>query len=537
MSVLLTDITWYPVDTPTVGTSILDAIDVTGRKGLDIQNNILDITLKNANQQYVSELGIVKFKEKDKFKVYAKLSTDGADVNNNNWQTDDTLVGSYIMEEYNSIMSSNNQRIKVTAVDQIYLLFNRVFAKSYGVASKYTAPGIFRSVVRLNANSQYGEFGGTGNDLNCKFDIDAKFTSESGYILDTRTKNGACVSSALSGSINSTDATITVASTSGFNSPDGTLVIETEHIYYAGISGNSFTGCVRGIDDTVAASHTGVTVYEGFPLIMLSFLWEPIFKWVSEVGQVYNTNYSSEIPDSLFYQRSFILWLDSNNRIHWAYADDGVDSYFITGTDDIIEHNIEKVVFDSVNFVIYNAGDDMYGNGTTWYWYDPTTRVPDLKMKYQPMTDIAKKYIDDDIKINTVRDATPINDIYKQFPASYGPITTWSFKDDSNRWRQQNNQSLRTTLSNDTEYNDSLREACKYKGQMSAMGITSKTAGLRYKGTITMRLRLINPGDLINLTNAQVGLNAQNLRVQDVSYNLSTGTVSVTVEEDQRLRA
>lgn len=71
---------------------------------------------------------------------------------------------------------------------------------------------------------------------------------------DTTTLNGALSASATS---------ITVADNSGF-SPTGRLIIDSEVISYTGLSGTtSFVGCVRGEEDTTAATHSsGATVTE-----------------------------------------------------------------------------------------------------------------------------------------------------------------------------------------------------------------------------------------------------------------------------------
>ena len=58
----------------------------------------------------------------------------------------------------------------------------------------------------------------------------------------------------LDGAIDATTTTITLTSTSGFPA-SGRIKIEDEIITYALVVGNILTGCVRGVNDTVAASH------------------------------------------------------------------------------------------------------------------------------------------------------------------------------------------------------------------------------------------------------------------------------------------
>jgi len=58
----------------------------------------------------------------------------------------------------------------------------------------------------------------------------------------------------LSAAINSTDATLTLLNAASYPNT-GTVVVGNEEITYTGVSGNSLTGCVRGVNNTVAASH------------------------------------------------------------------------------------------------------------------------------------------------------------------------------------------------------------------------------------------------------------------------------------------
>jgi hypothetical protein len=59
----------------------------------------------------------------------------------------------------------------------------------------------------------------------------------------------------LSADITDSDTTITLLNASSFPNT-GTIVIGSEEITYTGVSGNSLTGCVRGSNNTIAASHT-----------------------------------------------------------------------------------------------------------------------------------------------------------------------------------------------------------------------------------------------------------------------------------------
>ena len=72
--------------------------------------------------------------------------------------------------------------------------------------------------------------------------------------------NSSFVTTVSGGTLSSVNTTITVTSTSGFPT-SGSLKIDNEEILYAGISGNTFTGCTRAQNGTSAASHSsGATV-------------------------------------------------------------------------------------------------------------------------------------------------------------------------------------------------------------------------------------------------------------------------------------
>lgn len=68
------------------------------------------------------------------------------------------------------------------------------------------------------------------------------------------------VSTTLNGGINNSTTTITVVSTTGFDSK-GIITIDSEEIKYSGKTSTQFTGCTRGLNGTTAASHSnGATV-------------------------------------------------------------------------------------------------------------------------------------------------------------------------------------------------------------------------------------------------------------------------------------
>ena len=85
--------------------------------------------------------------------------------------------------------------------------------------------------------------GGAYNDI-----TPIRFTTSAGDVTFSASAN------TLSAGIDAVVDTIPLTSTSGFPA-SGRVKIDNEIITYALVSGNNLTGCVRGVDNTVAASH------------------------------------------------------------------------------------------------------------------------------------------------------------------------------------------------------------------------------------------------------------------------------------------
>jgi len=106
----------------------------------------------------------------------------------------------------------------------------------------------FASAVSLGGNM-------TATVLNQEFQVVAVSSGNEYTIL-------AQAYATLNGDIGSTETTITISSTTDFPSTGGVLKIGAEQIYFAGKSGSTLTGLVRGFNGTTAAAHnSGAVVY------------------------------------------------------------------------------------------------------------------------------------------------------------------------------------------------------------------------------------------------------------------------------------
>jgi len=116
---------------------------------------------------------------------------------------------------------------------------------------RYTIPTTAKTVdyntFRLVKDSDLGSSGGRLYVLNYNDYINSYITQED----EITTTN-------LDGSLTDSATTVTVNSTTGFDST-GTIFIGNEQITYTGTSSTTFTGATRGANDTTAAAHSDDT--------------------------------------------------------------------------------------------------------------------------------------------------------------------------------------------------------------------------------------------------------------------------------------
>jgi len=483
MTVLLKRILWYRLKdkaTELVSDNVYqDPIDITddvawtSGKGLDIKNNVLSLTLKNAHSNYVED-GDIKFEEQDQIKVYLKYTDDNDDVTTA-WDADNTtepsssdLVGVFYVIEFGVNHDTSKTSIKLNCADKTYVLFNKLYAKNYLASQSLSAPEIVQDVVRFSCQNQFGQYQGTGENAGVFYDIDARLDYEGGYIETGRTDSSA------------------------------------------------------------------------FPTTAVSKVWKPIYEWVKDMSQIEKTNTDSEVSTNALVQaRAMIFWVDENNQFHWVYPTDVVTNTLTVGTDVVVNVKLVKKVFDVVNMVIFNAGTTMYGTGIWNYVVDTTSTVRTLKMRVVPMVDITESLLQKDygLDFNPPADRDE-GDTGKgagypipQFPAGGNyPLTACAFVPTTT-------YAAASDITTDTKYNDALRERAIKEGKARAQSILSGLAIARWKGTVELHGTLTHsPGDLIELTDAEIGINAEKLRVMQVQHNIgkSGWFTTLSLENDSK---
>ena len=117
---------------------------------------------------------------------------------------------------------------------------------SVPTSTKYIDYNTARIKKNLNVNA-------SGNNL-------AKLNYNEYITKEYANQEDQISSTTLNGSHSSSVTTLTLTSTTGFDS-SGTVFIGGEQVTYTGISGNDITGCTRGANSTTAETHaSGVTV-------------------------------------------------------------------------------------------------------------------------------------------------------------------------------------------------------------------------------------------------------------------------------------
>lgn len=481
MSILLMKVLYASVDSPSELVNITDMFDMNVNRGLEIRNNVCIFSLKNSERYYNTDESVqyryinsnkeIIFQEQDIIKLYIRYTDDMADVEDSDWDNTNTdepsatyLKGVYYIIEHSGDTTINGNPIQIRAADKTYILFNKLLAKAFLESDNLNAPELIQKVVRFSSENQDGEYSGTGADAGVFYDIDAKLEdAESGYIQDTR---------------------------------KGTYE-----------------------DGTVNSDTT-------FPDISISKVWKPVYEWINELSQIESINTSDELSQiggkKIVYGRPFLYYVDEVNKFHWFETTDVVDIEIDIGTDTgIFSYDLNKKVFDSINFIIYRGGEDLYGKGTLNYFYDETSDVKSRKMRVVGMTDISRKLIQKEISNGNLVENT-----------------SGSFTFSGNRYNRNGTVTPHwssTSVSSDDDYNDSLITEIYRLGSLRARSLAKGLSRARYQGGIEIKGAIHTPGELLQITNSGTGQKNELIRVQQVQDNITKSGwfTTLSIEQDQ----
>lgn len=480
MSILLKRIIWYRLSDLNTPIEITDAVDMNVGRGLDIKNNIALITLKNNAEyfksdgtkkfDYINENGEIKFDEQDVIKIYLHYSDDMAEIESSEWTqrsttlpNSDYLKGVYYLIEFNVESNIKNNPIKLKCADKCYILFSKLLAKAYIESDGLTSPEIIQKVIRFSSQNSKGIYLGTGSDSGARYDIQAELVSKGGFIQDTR-------------------------------------------------------------KDTTEKG--GVNADTSFPTTSMVKVWKPIYEWINELSQIEYLNTPDELTSAsdIVYGRPFLCYVDENNSFHWFETDDTVaegNTISIGTTEGIYGYKLDKKVFDTVNFIIFRGGEDLYGEGTLDYYIEDTSNIKTKRMRVIAMTDIAKKLIQGEISNGNLVSNTSGSFVFtgNRYNRNGTVTPAWSS----------------TSVSSDADYNNSLKTEIFRIGKARCRSLAKGLAHARYKGTMERKGAIITVGSLLNITNSKTGQKEELLRVMDVrdTVNKTGWFTNLQLEQDQ----
>lgn len=246
-----------------------------------------------------------------------------------------------------------------------------------------------------------------------------------------------------------------------------------------------------------------------FPIVDFALTFKPIYDWISELSQTEKTGED----------RTYIFYVDKDNDLHWFYPSQTVSTTIVEGVDEVYSSSFKKNADSVINMIIFNAGQDLNGNGVLWYYYDVQSRSNELRMKYQPMVDLStgqyglftREIAAGNLTASTTG-TVPFQGLL------YTPVSSGT-------------TSFGVAFSNFSEYNDAVRQFLKDEGQARSSKITKAFGRLRWSGTCTLRgTNSFVAGDLIEYTSKTSGLISQKLRVYDVTHSFTNNGWQTTLE-------
>jgi hypothetical protein len=543
MSVLLSRVEWVgkssdgeedsQVLSDVESISITKEMDATANKATIILNNPLEkfaSGYSNPLSRHVQDSNDIRFKEGDVIKIYAKQLLDSYSAIDTSDTSPDLLMTGEV-EEVTVRLEAASAKVTLSVVDKTYVILNKVFTKPIRASDNLTTPEAVQLVIQGvtdEVESDGVSFDNNGDPVNNGiYGVDARLASDGGFIEDERIDGSSfpvvsiskvykpayewiqelssleytndflgadnadsptqdrqmifymdeknkfhwfyprdAVNNTLSSAINSSTTTIPLTDASTFPTA-GTVFIGAERIDYTGKSTNDLTGATRGANNSTATSHSsGALVTTAIQIVEGSVASSHVFRGGS----------------------------------------------------------MTKKTFDIINYVIFNCGKDLRGNGITHYHFERSTKSKTLKGTYKPYTEVARELFKAELdEGNLIEDNTQTTfnwqgNFYKA--DTYGFTTTWG---------------IDTTGFSDSDYNSAFRARCKVLGKGKAETLTKRRGSPRWKGTLNMEFKRYTAGEQVEFTSTRAGINYQPLRIKKVRYviNKSGGQVSLDVEEDE----
>lgn len=542
-------IEWYDSDGNL--TVLDDWVRLHVSKGEEANVNNATITLKNGTSfrgsdgllysKYVNPLtGFIRFKQQDTIKIYAARVSDDRPLNTGSDSSD--LLMSAEIKEFSVSTGSKSSKIQLECVDKTYVLLNALWSNLYQEdGSVNTSPLIIQNIIRWATN--IGQSGRKGFDdegrfvTNGLYGVDARLVSEGGFIEDTRLDGSGFPFVTIGRSFKAVYEWVDELSTKEFTNnfeggeEDENNPVQDRTMKYFLDEQNRFHWYYP---KDIATSTLTTSISKTGTVSSIDLLNANSFddSGVVQVGSEF-FDYTGKSGNSLTGVSRSVDNTDSESHAVGDLVVSGIN--IIEGDDStghqVIGSSLKKAVFDVVNTVIFNAGDDMNGSGILDFFYDKSSENPEPKMVYKAWTNIARDLKRQELDFASERGLTTITHIQGDeytFPNNYsdyggsGELPHWNPGDES--------------ITNDSSFNDAVRLRCRAEGINKSKEFVKQRSGARYKGSVSLRFRRYPPGRLIRYTSGLSGLRNVSLRIKTVQYNFneSSSHVSLRVEEDER---
>lgn len=277
----------------------------------------------------------------------------------------------------------------------------------------------------------------------------------------------------------------------------GGLVSKTEESKTVDSIVRTVIGLSPGSNDVTTTNVvTTTTTGAAFPSVNMAKTMKPVYEWLTDLSQ----------PGVTGEDKAYLFYVDKDNDLHWFYPSATVSSSLLEGSVEIYNVSMKKSQDELVNMLIYNAGQDLKGNGILWYYYDSTSRSNKLRMKFQPMIDIGRDLIDGEILATNLTESAGGAFHYKgKDYVRNGSVTpVWGGG----------------PYSTDDTYNDAFRTQAKSVADAKSSSYVKAFAGLRWKGNIEVKgTHGYVAGDLLTVDLPTLGILSTNLRVWDVAQS------------------
>ena len=548
MALLLTKVIWYGISTEgeQIEGELSDVESISIRQSIKPKSNYCEIKLKNAvaenlsnneiKHNHVSRNRILLFNEGDTIKVYAVLLEENRTGGNtiNTSATSSDLLMSASLEEIKIKGDDKSSVIILKCVDKTFALLNKLWSYAYLEKDGWTAPTIIQDVVRsvTDQSQEFYRYDDNGNLLiNGKHAIDVRLKSVGGLVEDTR-QDGSAFSTISIGKVfkpayefiqdlSTPESTNTQAEMSSGTPPQNRTMafyideLNRLHWFFPRDAvTTTLNGSINSSVTTITVTNAGDMPTDGRIMIekeLIDYTGKSGNDLTGCTRGVNNTGATSHTTGVEVTLGITIKEGDVSNGIEVQSID------------------MTKKTFDIVNMVIYNAGKDLHGTGILWYYYDTNTKDKDLKMTYKPYTDIAQNMIKEEIEENNIVVDSSGEFTFQETSytnTAYGFTTSWG---------------VDTTGFSDKDYNDSLRDYAAFnansEGTKRASALCAKRGSPRWKGNITTSGYKFISGDTIIFTSVRFGIINQQLRLNEVTHNISkdSWTTIIQAEEDEDL--